>query len=283
MVLLLSVPAAALNPAAQNAGTDGAGKAGAAAQKTDKQKTNTQEIETREPQTQKPKSPKTVSPLHQRVVVTAARAPEALTDSAALVSVVGREELAASSNVTLDDTLRRVPGFSLFRRSSSLTAHPTTQGVSLRGVGPSGTSRSLVLFDGMPLNDPFGGWVQWNRLPPLALDSVELARGAGSSLYGSSSLGGTVQLLPVHPAGRRFDLRTQAGTRDTFDLEALATGEHGGAGGVFEGALCRFDLFGGDRGQQAARGLRVEQQQPHLFADRADELHAAGEVPGSRN
>ena len=57
-------------------------------------------------------------------------------------------------------------GFTLFRRSSSLVANPTTQGVSLRGTGSSGASRTLVLWDGIPLNDPFGGWVYWDRVPP---------------------------------------------------------------------------------------------------------------------
>ena len=66
--------------------------------------------------------------------------------------------------VNLDDRLRDVPGFSLFRRSSSLASHPTTQGISLRGIGSSAASRTLVLFDGLPANDPFGGWVYWSRL-----------------------------------------------------------------------------------------------------------------------
>ena len=70
--------------------------------------------------------------------------------------------------VSLDDRLRDIPGFSLLRRSSSLVAHPTTQGVSLRGIGSSGASRTLVLWDGIPVNDPFGGWVYWTRLlPPM--------------------------------------------------------------------------------------------------------------------
>ena len=61
--------------------------------------------------------------------------------------------------------LRQVPGFSLFRRTTSRAANPTTQGVSLRGLGASGASRALVLSDGFPLNDPFGGWVYWDRAP----------------------------------------------------------------------------------------------------------------------
>ena len=68
-------------------------------------------------------------------------------------------ELANSAAGALDDVLRQTPGFTLFRRSSSRTANPTTQGVTLRGVSGSGASRTLVLADGVPLNDPFGSWV----------------------------------------------------------------------------------------------------------------------------
>ena len=64
-----------------------------------------------------------------------------------------------------DDVLRQIPSFSLFRRANSISAQPTTQGVSLRGIGPSGQSRTLVLLDGIPFNDPFGGWVYWTRVP----------------------------------------------------------------------------------------------------------------------
>ncbi len=79
----------------------------------------------------------------------------------ASATVVRAEEIKQSPAVAADDILRQVPTFSLFRRTSSLAAHPTTQGVSLRGVGPSGVSRTLVLIDDVPFNDPFGGWVYW--------------------------------------------------------------------------------------------------------------------------
>src|SRR5262249_31914077 len=72
------------------------------------------------------------------------------------ISVLDRDRIAATPGTELDDRLRTIPGFSLFRRTSSLVAHPTTQGVSLRGLGSSGASRSLVLWDGIPINDPFG-------------------------------------------------------------------------------------------------------------------------------
>ena len=117
-------------------------------------------------------------------------------DTPESVAIVDRDDIGSTAAPTLDDALRQIAGFSTFRRSSSKNANPTTQGVSLRGVGGSGASRTAVIFDGIMLNDPFGGWVQWNRIPPIAVERVEVLRGGASNLYGSSSLGGAVQVVP---------------------------------------------------------------------------------------
>jgi iron complex outermembrane recepter protein len=159
--------------------------------------------------------------LQESVVVTASRSAETIEDSVSHVSVVPRRDLDEAASPVLDGLLRQVPGFSLFRRSSSLTSHPTTQGVSLRGIGPSGAGRSLVLVDGVPANDPFGGWVYWNRLPRSALERVEVARGASSQLYGSSALGGTIQLITIRPESRRLRFSGLLGSHATRDVELL--------------------------------------------------------------
>lgn len=135
--------------------------------------------------------------VHKEVVtVTAERRSVRVSDTVASVSVVSHDDLRAAAAWTLDDALRQIPGFSLFRRSGSRTANPTAQGVSLRGVGPSGASRAAVLSDGIPLNDPFGGWVYWGRTPRLAIERVEVVRGGASSLYGTDALGGVINLIP---------------------------------------------------------------------------------------
>src|SRR5689334_16706349 len=90
---------------------------------------------------------------------------------------LSQKEIAMSGALTIDDVLRQAPGFSLFRRSGSLSANPTSQGVSLRGVGANGASRALVLVDGVPLNSPFGGWVYWNRLPRVSIENVQIYNG----------------------------------------------------------------------------------------------------------
>ncbi|WP_438481943.1 TonB-dependent receptor [Oleiharenicola lentus] len=127
-------------------------------------------------------------------VVTATRGASEPENSPVKITRFTAQELAAAPGLALDQVLRADAAFGLFRRTSSALAHPTAQGVSLRGIGPSGASRSLVLLDGVPLNDPFGGWVTWSKLPRLSLESVEIMRGGGSGAWGNGALGGTIAL-----------------------------------------------------------------------------------------
>ncbi len=129
------------------------------------------------------------------MVVAATRTPVPVAELAIAVDVFSAARLRATPGRTLDAVLRETPAFSLFRRSGSLVANPTAQGVSLRGIGPSGASRSLVLLDGVPLNDPFGGWVAWGKVPTLALAGAEILRGGGSAEWGNAALGGTIALF----------------------------------------------------------------------------------------
>jgi outer membrane receptor protein involved in Fe transport len=168
--------------------------------------------------------------LDERVTVTAARTETRLAETAASVVVLGREELDSSAALAPDDLLRQVPGFQLFRRTSSRAANPTAQGVSLRGVGASGASRALVLYDGVPLNDPFGGWVYWGRVPREGLSRIEVLRGASSSLYGSGALGGVVQFVPHRADETLLRFETSYGTQSTPDASLYASTHKGGWG-----------------------------------------------------
>src|SRR5215207_785247 len=161
--------------------------------------------------------------LAERVTVTAARTETRLAETAASVVVLGEEELESAAALTSDDVLRQVPGFQLFRRTSGRAANPTAQGVSLRGVGASGASRAVVLYDGVPLNDPFGGWVYWGRVPREGMGRVEVLRGASSSLYGSGALGGVVQFVPRRAEGTRLRFETSYGTQRTADASLYAS------------------------------------------------------------
>jgi outer membrane receptor protein involved in Fe transport len=129
---------------------------------------------------------------------------------AAIVPSTQLEQWGAQAT---DDKLRQVAGFSLLRRSGSQTANPTSQGVSLRGLGASGASRGLVLWDGIPLNDPFGGWIFWARVPQASLDQVQLIPGGVSALYGNDALGGVINLE------RRSEVQTSAFIETSYGNE----------------------------------------------------------------
>lgn len=141
------------------------------------------------------------------------------------VTSIDRSAIAASPALRLDDQLRSVPGFSLFRRTSSAVANPTTQGVTLRGLSASGASRTLVVADDVPLNDPFGGWVYWDRVPMVALQRVDVVRGASGDIHGNDALGGVIRLTT----------RTTRGAEGWFDGGSLGTARGSGYGALSRG------------------------------------------------
>src|SRR6266545_2068208 len=146
------------------------------------------------------------------------------------VTTIDRSTIAAAPALRLDDQLRTVPGFSLFRRTSSAVANPTTQGVTLRGLSASGASRTLVVADDVPLNDPFGAWVYWDRVPIVTLQRVDVVRGASGDIHGNDALGGVIRLTT----------RTTRGAEGWFDGGSL-----GSVRGSGYGALSRVTWMAG--------------------------------------
>src|ERR1700744_4220131 len=131
-------------------------------------------------------------PVVETVTVNATRLPTSLADAA--FSIVPVDPNAIQTLPRLDRALETSPGLSLFRRGSSAGANPTTQGVSLRSIGPTAAGRALVTIDGVPQNDPFGNWVIWTSIPQEAIQSASIVRGAGAGPYGAGSLTGVIAL-----------------------------------------------------------------------------------------
>ena len=179
----------------------------------------------------------------EAVTVTPTRTEQRLGDVPASVNVVDKEMIRRSPAVVADDVLRLVPTFSLFRRTSSLAAHPTTQGVSLRGIGPSGVSRTLVMIDGVPFNDPFGGWVYWTRVPLEGVERIEVVDGTSSSVYGNFAMGGVINVVSSRPRPRTFEFKTQGGNRGTGKADFSASDVWGKFGASFEGSFFGTDGF----------------------------------------
>jgi len=184
-----------------------------------------------------------VEGVFESVTVTPTRTEQRMVDVPASVSIVDRETIRRSPAVVVDDVLRQVPAFSLFRRTSSLSSHPTAQGVSLRGIGPSGVSRSLVLIDGVPFNDPFGGWVYWTRVPLESVDRIEIVEGSSSNVYGNYAMGGVINVVSARPKPKTFEFRTQYGNLNSPKADFFASDVWGKFGASLEGSAFSTDGF----------------------------------------
>ena len=211
------------------------------------------------------------------VVISVTRIEQKAGEAPASVTVLTRDDIRQSASQTVDDLLRQVPGFSLFRRSSSLVTHPTTQGLSLRGIGPSGTSRALVLVDGVPANDPFGGWVYWSRIPMQGIEQIEVVRGGGSSAWGNYALGGVVQVLTRRPTERAVFFDGSYGTRDTMNFDLLLHEVQGPLRLTLEGNY--FDTGGYPVVKESRRGsIDIDADSRHTTFNGRVELVASPEA-----
>jgi iron complex outermembrane receptor protein len=184
-----------------------------------------------------------VAGLFETVTVTPTRTAKRLGDVPVSANIVEKETIRQSPAVVADDVLRQVSTFSLFRRSSSLSSHPTAQGVSLRGIGPSGVSRTLVLVDGMPFNDPFGGWVYWTRVSMESVNRIEVIDGSSSSLYGNYGMGGVINIISTTPARRSVEFKTQYGNRNSPKADFFASDVWGKLGVAVEGGAFNTEGF----------------------------------------
>ncbi|HET9743192.1 MAG TPA: TonB-dependent receptor [Terriglobales bacterium] len=208
--------------------------------------------------------PETVS---TQLVVTASRSPLPIGQSTESIAVIPAAEIQSSGAMEIDDILRHLAGFDLFRRSSSRTSNPTTQGVSLRGIGSSGASRALILLDGVPATDPFGGWMNWSQIPLESIDRVEVLRGGASDLYGGQALSGVVQMLSRVPEGTDADLDISYGNERTPNASGYLGHAFGNWTASAAGEYFRTDGY-----------IPVEASERGAVDNPANSLHRNGEL-----
>ena len=179
----------------------------------------------------------------EQVTVTAYRAPLGELQSPVTTRQISAAALQTSASVTMDDQLRHLPGVELFRRSSSLVANPSSQGISLRGLGSTSASRTLLTLDDVPLNDPVGGWIHWEEQPELAVHNVDVVRGGASDLYGSSAIGGVVNIGLTRPSSDLAEIRSTYGAEGTYEQSVLAQAIRGRWSALAAGSLLGTDGY----------------------------------------
>jgi outer membrane cobalamin receptor len=150
------------------------------------------------------------------IVVTATRTEQRLLDLPVRVTVLDRADIDLSASRTVDEYLRRVVGFNLSRQASSVVSHPGAQALNMRGLGASSASRTLVLVNGLPLNDPFGGWIHWSSIPLENVQRIEVVKGGSSGIWGNRALGGVINIITQKPTRTGMRVSAQGGSYATF-------------------------------------------------------------------
>lgn len=165
-------------------------------------------------------------------------------DAAFDTVVIGRDRIASDASGRLESVLSDAAGLQQFRRSDSRSANPTSQGISLRGIGGNASSRALLVLDGVPQADPFGGWVAFPAYATDRLGAIRVTRGGGSGYFGPGALAGTVELESATPDQLSPLAASLAyGSRQSVDARAGGTLSRSGGFATLSGAFTRGDGF----------------------------------------
>ncbi len=180
-------------------------------------------------------------PPQPAIVITGTALPEARAERVYSIERIGPRAIAQAPTPALDQLLKDVPGVQLFRRSDSRSGHPTSQGVTLRALGGNASSRALLMLDGVPQADPFGGWVNWPAYDPVGLAEIRVVRGGGTVSNGPGAVAGTIDLTSRTDAGMsgEFDF----GSRNALEARARAGFAAGGGTISISGRFERGDGF----------------------------------------
>jgi outer membrane receptor protein involved in Fe transport len=175
------------------------------------------------------------------IVVVAPALSDPAAEAAYDVETIGPKRLRTSPTAQVEQVLLQVPGVQLFRRSDARSGHPTSQGITLRALGGNASSRALLILDGVPQTDPFGGWINWPAFDLNSLAQVKVVRGGGSVAYGPGALAGTIDMKSRVLEG--FAGSIEGGSRNSLDVTAAAGAAAGSGNFALFGRYARGDGF----------------------------------------
>ncbi|MGB7372951.1 TonB-dependent receptor [Pontixanthobacter sp.] len=178
------------------------------------------------------------------IVVTGEGLPDTPAVPAYGAITLDRDVITTSGSGRIDDVLASVAGFQQFRRSDSRSSNPSAQGVTLRGLGGNATSRALVLLDGVPMADPFFGYIPLSAIAPERLETIRVTRGGGAGPFGSGALAGTIELMSANAETLgAFNGSVLVNDRGDTEASASIAQDLGGGFAVLSGRWDRGDGF----------------------------------------
>lgn len=135
-----------------------------------------------------------VAEADEEILVTGRGLPTGAGISAYGTLLIDSAAIQQSASGRIEGALAQVAGFQQFRRSDSRSANPSAQGATLRALGGNAATRTMMLLDGVPVTDPFFGYIPFDALVPEQIGSVRVTRGGGSGAFAAGAVAGTIEL-----------------------------------------------------------------------------------------
>ncbi len=185
-----------------------------------------------------------------QVVVTANRAEHPIGETLADVKVIERNEIDRSASAGLPELLRVYGALEISQNGGP----GAVSGLFLRGTR---TSQTLILVDGVRLENPSSGGGNLEYLPLSAIDRIEIVRGPASAMYGSGAIGGVIQIFTRTGDGAAKPFASVGiGSRSTWQAQAGVSGSTGPSGGAGRAGTTRYALSVGAEGTQGYEATR---------------------------
>ncbi|UCD70722.1 MAG: TonB-dependent receptor [Syntrophobacterales bacterium] len=170
------------------------------------------------------------------VIVTATRLEEPISQVPSSVTIITGEEMERQMAVTVEDAIRNAPGVYI-RRAGTVGASTSAR---IRG---SDVTQTLVMIDGVEVNNSWSGFYDWANLTVDNVERVEIVRNAQSALYGSEAMGGVINIITKRGKGKpRATISAEGGTFNTYRESGSLGGEWGIAN--FATSVSRLDSDG---------------------------------------
>lgn len=163
------------------------------------------------------------------IIFTATRTPNYLKDIPGRIEIIDEKIISDFPANTVDDILFMLPGLNVNRSWGIFSKNAS---VNLRGL--SGTSRVLVLLNGLPLNKSAGGGINWNMIPPGQIQRIEICKGPGSAVYGNNAMTGVINIITKTPQ-KRFagEIAIEKGSYGTIGTTVVLSGKNDKNTGLF--------------------------------------------------